>query len=341
MAAHRIFCTLGTLSEVIGLREGRPYSTVYSVIEKLGYIYLDCESEDVHKLALLNPLVKKLIKRANREIFCQQSWEQAIKSPRADDIFLLLPRNSKPFGEFRTQMGVLLTCSLSDMQIIDELATNHYRPYNLLTEDQKRKLKEHEEEYEDISSWKDVLATINIAPLNSAVIIDNYLLSKFDRRKPSLYTIIQSLVPKGLAIPFHLTIFIYNKNGELKKEKMEQVISEIHGLKLGSRIKVSIVAHTSGDVTHDRRILTNFHLITSGRGFGVMDSRGVKENAQGEVVSTFYNIGNCIITYSTSVKQIHSHILDWMRDIYIDRKGMEALYAFEVGDDFNNRLLSE
>lgn len=265
---------------------------------------------------------------------------QDIKVPRADDIFLLLPPASKPYSNYREKMGVLLTSSLTDMQVIDDMSTSHFRPFNLLTADQKRKLQEHGEEYEDISSWKDVLATVDVTPINAAIIIDNYLLSSnFDRRKPSLYNLIQSLVPNGLAIPFHLTIFLYNKNGELKKEKMEQVISEIHELKLGSKIQVSIVAHTSGNVTHDRNILTNYHLITSGHGFGIIDYRGVKENAIGEVKSTLHNIG--FLPSTSSVKHQHSHILDWMKDIYIDRRGMESLYAFEVGDSFNNRLLSE
>ncbi len=340
MAAHRIFCTIDTLSEVIRLRKDRPYSTVFSVIEKLGDLFLDSISgAELQKLATINPLVNKLIKRPNRKIFSNQSCEEAIKAPVADDIYLMLPPMSKPYVGYRDSKGVLLTLSLTDMQIIDDLGNIHYRPYNLLTDEQKRKLREHGEEYEDISSWKDVLSSLKIAPINAAVIIDNYLLCKFDRRKPSLYSIIQSLVPSGLSIPFHLTIFIYNKNGELNKEKMEQVVSEIHGLRLGSKILVSIVAHTSNDVTHDRNILTNYHLITSGKGFGVADFRGIRENAKGEVVSTFNNISN-LPAYS-SVKHIHSHILDWMRDIYVDRRGMESLYAFEVGDKFDNRLLSE
>lgn len=341
MAAHRIFCTKDTLSEVIRLRKDRPYSTVLSTIEKLGDLYLEIDSNsELLKLAAINPIVNKLIKRPARSIKCVNTVLQDIKMPRADDIFLLLPPASKPYLNYREKMGVLLTSSLTDMQVIDDMGTSHFRPFNLLTADQKRKLQEHGEEYEDISSWKDVLATIDVAPINAAVIIDNYLLSSnFDRRKPSLYNLIQALVPNGLAIPFHLTIFLYNKNGELKKEKMEQVISEIHELKLDSTIEVSIVAHTSGDVTHDRNIVTNYHLITSGRGFGVIDYRGVKQNAQGEVKSTFHNIS--FLPSTTSIKHQHSHILDWMRDIYIKGRGMESLYAFVVGDSFKNRLFHE
>lgn len=341
MAAHRIFCTKDTLSEVIRLRKDRPYSTVWSAIEKLGDLYLQIDSKaDLLSMAAVNPLVNKLLKRPSRDISCIKSVSAEVKSPRADDIFLLLPPESKPFVDYREKMGVLLTSSLTDMQVIDDICSLHYRPFNLLTVDQKRKLQEHGEEYEDISSWKDVLSTFKLAPINASIIIDNYLLSSnFERRRPSLYNLIQALVPNGLVIPFHLTIFLYNKNGELKKEKMEQVISEIHELKLGSKIQVSIVAHTSGNVTHDRNILTNYHLITSGHGFGVIDFRGVKENAMGEVKSTLHNIN--FLPSTSSVKHQHSHILDWMRDIYIDRRGMESLYAFEVGDNFNNRLLSE
>ena len=341
MAAHRIFCTKDTLSEVIRLRKDRPYSTVLSTIEKLGDIYLEIDSNsELLKLAAINPIVNKLIKRPARSIKCVNTVLQDIKEPRSDDIFLLLPPDSKPYSNYRERMGVLLTFSLTDMQVIDDMSTSHFRPFNLLTADQKRKLQEHGEEYEDISSWKDVLAAIDVTPINAAVIIDNYLLSSnFDRRKPSLYNLIQALVPNGLAIPFHLTIFLYNKNGGLKKEKMEQVISEIHELKLGSKVQVSIVAHTLGNVTHDRNILTNYHLITSGHGFGVIDYRGVKENAMGEVKSTLHNIG--FLPSTSSIKHIHAHILDWMKDIYIKGRGMESLYAFVVGDNFKNRLFFE
>lgn len=341
MAVHRIFCTKNTLSEVIRLRKERPYSTVLSTIEKLGDIYIECDSDsELKSLAAINPIVNKLLKRPNRNIRIIQSISQEIKSPRADDIFLLLPPDSKPYADYREKKGVLVTSSLTDMHVVDDLCTTHFRPFNLLTDEQKRKLSKNGEEYEDISSWKDVLSTINVMPINAAIIIDNYLLSSnFERRRPSLYSLIQALVPSGLTIPFHLTIFLYNKNGELKKDKMRKVISEIHELKLGSKIMVSIIAHTSSDTTHDRKILTNYHMITSGRGFGVMDFRGVKQNAQGEVTSTFLNIS--FLPPMNSLKHIHSHVLDWMKDIYIDRHGMESLYAFEVGDDFNNRLISE
>lgn len=341
MAAHRIFCTKETLSEVIRLRKDRPYSSVFSIIEKLGDLYIECcNAAEIRSFATTNPIVNMLLKRGSRHIYSIQSATHEIKCPQADDIFLLLPPESKPYANYRVNKGVLVTTSLTDMQVIDNLCTSHFRPFNLLTEAQKRKLAKNGEEYEDISSWKDVLSTIDVAPINAAIIIDNYLLSNsnFERRKPSLYSLIHALVPTGLTIPFHLTIFLYNK-GELKKEKMEKVISEIHELKLGSKIMVSIIAHTSGDVTHDRKILTNYHMITSGHGFGVIDFRGIKDNAQGEVTSTFFNIS--YMPAMNSLKHIHSHVLDWMKDIYIDRHGMESIYAFEVGDDFNNRLISE
>lgn len=341
MASHRIFCSKYTLSEVIRLRKDRPYSTVLSIIEKLGDLYIEIGSkEELSSLANDNPIIKKLIKRPSRSNTCVKSVLQEVKNPRADDIFLLLPPESRSYIGYRDKMGILLTTSLTEMQVLDDLGTIHYRPYNLYTVDQKSKLKKYEEEYEDISSWKDVFATINVAPINAAVIIDNYLLSSnFDRRRPSLYSLIQAIVPEGLVIPFHLTIFLYNNKGELKKGKMEQVVSEIHELKLGSKIEVSIVAHTSGDITHDRNILTNYHLITSGIGFGVIDSRGVKHSAQGEIISTFHNIS--FLHSTNSIKHKHSHILAWMKDIYNNGRGMESLYAFKVGDNFHNRLLPE
>lgn len=221
MAAHRIICTIDTISEVIRLRKERPYSTVWTAIEKLGDLYLQIDSKaELLSMAAANPLINKLVKRPSKSISCIKSVSTEAETPHADDIFLLLPPESKSFADYREKMGVLLTSSLTDMQVIDDICSFHYRPFNLLTADQKRKLQEHGEEYEDISSWKDVLSTFKLAPINAAVIIDNYLLSSnFERRHPSLYNLIQALVPDGLAIPFHLTIFLYNKNGELKMRK--------------------------------------------------------------------------------------------------------------------------
>lgn len=339
MAGHRIFCTKDTLFEVIRLRKERPYSTVLSTIEKLGNVYVECSSESELKgLASINPIINKLLKRTNRDIKVIKSMDSEIKNFRADDIYLMTPPISRPYVDFKSKMGLLVTTSLKDMQTIDDLCYTHYRPYNLLTQAQKSRLQQHGEEYEDISSWKDVLDATQLTPVNAAIIIDNYIFHTFNRRKPSLYSLIKALVPEGLSIPFHLTIFVNNGKNDLKKERMEQVVKEIHELKLGSEIRVSIVAHMSGDITHDRKILTNYHLITSGRGFGVIDNKGVHENAQGEVKSTFHNI-NLILSH-TSDKHIHSQVLDWMREIYFHEKG-DGLYAFEVGDDFDNRLLAE
>lgn len=338
MAAHRIFCTTQTLSDVIRLRRERPYSSVMNVIEKLCDVKLECENaEEVRKLAETNPIIRKLMKRANRSVNCVNSIHESIKNPFPDDIFLLTPPDSRPYGDYRDKMGLLVTRSLTDMQVIDDLCYTHFRPFHLLTKEQKQHLTKHEEEFEDISSWKEVFDIIKIAPINSAIIIDNYVFSNFERRKSSLYSIIRSLVPDGLKIPFHLTIFTFNKSDQIKQEKMNQVVNEIHGLKLGSKIEVQIIVHTQKDLTHGRYILTNYHIIPSDKGFNVIDFRGVHEETQGEIMSTFHNVN--FIPSATSVKHIHSQLLDKMRDI--EKKIANSLYSFKVGDEFDNRLLTD
>ena len=340
MSAHRLFCTLQTLLSVIGRRKERPYSSVCSVIEKLSDLYIECNGkEELIYYTKVNPVFNKLVKQISRKIIPIISIKEEIRLPNPDDIFLMLPPESRQYIGYREKKGLLITYSLTDLQVIDDICNKHFRPYSLLTDDQKKNLKAHDEEYEDIKSWKEVFDKLSPTPINSAIIIDNYIFhDDSNKLQYSLYNIIKSLVPDGLQIPFHLTIFVYNKDGELKEDKMKCIVEDIHALKLGSDIKVSIIAHTNGFETHDRMILTNYHLMTSGRGFGVIDCKGVYKPAQGVVYSTFHNIDN-LMSY-TSIKHQHSQILDWLKDIYIDHKGMNALYAFEVGDTFNNRLIS-
>ena len=340
MAAHKIYCTLQTLSEVIRLRKDRPYSSTFSVIDKLCDIKLECEMSEFEKLRVANPIINKLFKRGSKSISCGASIDKAIINPNADDIFLMTPPNSRLYSEYREKMGLLVTSSLTDIQFIDDLCHIHFRPYTLLPETQKQRLRAHEEDFEDITSWKEVFDPIKLAPINSAIIIDNYIFNEFEQRDATLYSIIRSIVPNGLKIPFHLTIFVNrgsDNEHKITKKKMEQVVDEIHGLNLGSEIKVSIIAHTIKDTTHDRNILTNFHIISSGKGFGNFGHNGVKDIAQGSITSTFHNIN--FLPSSATIKHQHSIILDWMRDIYIDKKGMNSIYAFEVGDKFDNRLL--
>lgn len=337
MAAHRLFCNIQTLSEVIRLRKDRPYNSVFSVIEKLSDIYLEAmDKAQIMKLASINPVINKLLKRVNRNISPTNDIKNEIRSFKADDIFLMLPPDSTKFSEFRETHGILITKSLTDMEVLGNLCQTNFRPFNFLTEKQKEHLKKNYEEYEDISSWAEIFDSIKIEPINAAVIIDNFLFNNFDGRKASLYNIIKILVPHNLKIPFHLTIFIYN-DGNLKKEKMEVVINEIHNL--NPKIQVSILAHTIKDETHDRHILTNYHFITSGRGFGTTDFRNAKYNAKGLITSTFHGID--FLPSIQTFKHQHSQLIDLLKDIYIDKKGMESVYAFEVGDKFNNRLLED
>lgn len=339
MAAHRLFCNIQTLSEVIRLRKDLPYSSVYAVIDKLSDIYLEAvDKASIIRLASTNPIINKLLKRVNRKIKPIKEIKAEIVSFKADDIYLMLPPDSSKFSEYRESHGVIVTKSLTDLEFVGNLCQTNFRPFNFLTEKQKEQLTKNYEEYEDISSWADVFDGIKIEPINSAVIIDNYLFNNFDGRKSSLYTIIKKLVPNNLEIPFHLTIFVYNDGG-LKKEKMAQVINEIHSINLGSKLQVSIVAHTVKDETHDRHILTNYHFITSGRGFGTTDFRHVKYNAKGLISSTFHGVE--FLPSLNTFKHQHSQLVDLLKDIYIDKKGMESIYAFEVGDKFNNRLLED
>lgn len=130
MAAHRIFCTKDTLSEVIRLRKERPYSTVLSTIEKLGNVYVECTSESELKgLAAQNPIINKLLKRVNRDIKAIRSMDSEIKNFRADDIYLMTPPASRPYVDYKHKMGLLVTTSLTDMQMIDDMCYTHYRPY--------------------------------------------------------------------------------------------------------------------------------------------------------------------------------------------------------------------
>lgn len=341
MAPHRLFCTDQMLLLIIEHREERPYNSVYAVIDKLSDIYIETANVgEFLDYTKTNPILKHLAKRPHREVkFFDRPIEKEIEEALANDIFLLLPPESNSYVGYREKRGLLVTYSLPDLQVIDDLCRKHFRPYSLLTEKQINRLNGNE--YEDIKSWKEVFDTLSPTPINSAIIIDNYIFAKnnISYNKYSLYSIIKSLVKSNLQVTFHLTIFTYNENGLLKKDKIEQVIKEIHDLNLGLEVKVSIVVHMDKDEFHDRMILTNYHRITSGIGFSVINSKGViQKDAEGDIIATFHNIENLESYNSMSHK--HAQMLCKVKHIYDKVNSGSEYYGFIVGDTFNNRLIS-
>ena len=151
-----------------------------------------------------------------------------------------------------------------------------------------------------------------------------------------MFAILKSIAPKGLKQDFHITIFFNNSPNSwtgkipLTKEDAELLVKEIKNLNLCDSVKVTIVAHSVKSTTHDRELITNYHYMYSGCGFGVVDENGVTEVAKGQVQHVF-----CGMDYSITIKQIQAQAVMWLKSIFNKERGGDSRFSYIVGDKVN------
>lgn len=339
MGVQQAYCSMSFLENIIKQRKSsNPHKIAFELLKKLCDIHVDIPKQEFIKLSNDNEVLKILLKREHRSIKTYTDEEKQINDAKADDLFFFSDIDKKRSASEKTSRGILLAVQ-SDMYMFERITHVQYRPFNLAP----RKIRDCSDnvEFEPIDSWQEVLDDIDITPINAAVITDNYMFTeKFsERKRNSLYALLKGIVPSTLEIPFHLTIFFNNNNGILNKEEAQNIVTEIHGLNLCKDLKVSIVAHLVKNTTHDRELLTNYHYMYSGAGFSVIDNRGIQEVAKGEIKSVYHCVAT--IPAQTTVKHLHSQVLEWLKQIYYRERGQSSPFTYEVGDDFDNRLLAD
>lgn len=106
-----------------------------------------------------------------------------------------------------------------------------------------------------------------------------------------------------------------------------------------NRLKINIIAHGVTETTHDRHIITNYHIINSGKGFSVIDESGIQEVTTGGGKSVYNNIDTKTMGMLTG-KHIQCQMLEWFSAIYKQLDDSRNDY-YVIGDKFDNRLLAK
>lgn len=112
---------------------------------------------------------------------------------------------------------------------------------------------------------------VNREKCNSMIIID-----KFIDRWPNknLYAILDTLVPKKLSVPFHLTVFEKEEHGTI-----ENLYNEILTWQKNYRSKLDMkITVCRLSEVHDRVIITNKRWFKSGAGFDLITPENCAEN---------------------------------------------------------------
>ena len=335
---HNTYCNRDFLDEIIKGRKKVPaLGIAFTILNKLSNIIVDIPKEDLKKLIENDETYKRLNKRENKA-FQAREWIKVFNPENViDDVFLINEGDIDNYKNIRQEYGCLIIANeQNDLRSLERMVKGH--PFNLVPKADRiddPTIISHD-------SWTQFFNEFNLSPLNAVVITDNFMFgSKFEEQKEySLFAILKSIAPKKLKQDFHITIFFNNDPDKrsgvvpLTKEKAEKLVNEIKDLNLCTSVKVSIIAHTIKSTTHDRELITNYHYMNSGVGFGVVDAKGVREIAKGRVLHVF-----CDMEGSVTTKQIQAQASLWLKPILDGDKGRDASYSYIVGDtDVVNRL---
>jgi hypothetical protein len=295
MEGQTVYSSYELLDEVFVFKnDSDDHSFLYDIINDHSHVMLDLTDQEFDKLIVKNPYIKALLKRPSKKTYPLKEYfnqiETADLSQHARDIFLL-NKTSEICNNLMNVSGVLTLCSetLSEIKI---LTKRNYRSYS------KGQASASDN---NSGAWRNFFGEYNLNPLNSIVVIDNFLFNKIELGKRNLISLIKAVLPERLEISFQILIVLNNKEGKFSTEKLNKIKHDIE-TELKSdvqyQIDVSIVTYLSKkEEFHKRVIVTNYHLISADYGFDVFDEKGNAEKpndifVSGAYFSLKYNTGD-------------------------------------------------
>lgn len=336
-AVQKSYCTVQFLENMRKQRKTElGYKVASRIIEDLSDVYIDATNEEREYLIKNDQYFRMLFKRENKSLKSAVGWKSTVQFDSiADDVFFIHPDYISGYKEIQEKFGcIIISSDEADLRRLVQF--NDKRGYVCIVPKDDR-ISQLDSAYQD--SWNQALCTCRITPINSLIISDNYLFSeKFTERKENgLFALLKGLIPSQLETDFHIAIFSHVGKNLFKREQAEELITEIRNLFPDMGMKISIIVHTKKSTTHDREILSNYHRLTSGAGFSLIEGDGIKEVARGTIEPVFHALVTTDKNHMVT-KHFHFQTIEWLKEIYSGRSGMLAETTYIVGDK-EHRLL--
>lgn len=332
MAFQKVYCSQNEFNELFLTDVNN--DILEKIITDFCDIYMDIEESEIIVLSSENPIFKRLLKRDSGTIISAINEFESIRSnsffPFLNDILILNKETNT--GAIRNDFGILALKS-DDKEYLESLDYHFGYSFN------KGKDKEN-----PFKTWSDVFKSKKIEPLNSAIIIDNFLWNNIDdfhnENLENLYPIFENLIPKTLKIPFHISIITSNNKSCYSKKFIEKLNKIVKNLKAstGVNIEISLSTHTDAvkDDIHERVILTNYHYIYSDKGFNVFKDNKIILSTKGDRNWVFKDVRN----YYGEIRKHHQiENLNMVKKRILSNQKIDTDVIFNLGNT-NNPLLN-
>jgi hypothetical protein len=287
MEGQTVYSSFECLDEVFLFRDNE-HEFLYNIITKYSNVMIDIGENEFEKLLKDNPFIKSLLKRPHKNIYPLKKFFDNIDDedlsifPR--DIFLL--DKPKSFCDSRIDKYGVLVLSAESLSDVVILCKRQHKSYT----------KGDETDNNENIGWRSFIDSFELQPINSLVIIDNYIFNNENSGKNNLINLIGSLLPKNLEISFQVLIVIDNRSAIYNLERLEVLKNEIqHDLRnnVEYEINVGIVTHPLKQEFADRFLISNYHIIESSHGFDCYNNDGMAtRDHQSTILSAFYTLRN-------------------------------------------------
>jgi hypothetical protein len=274
---RQAYCTLEALEEIYAFQDEQPYDTLHQLLETHHHICVHLPDDEFDTQLAANKCLLYFAKRAstrkgydlsNTAIPYQQTVAMTASSELAGTVFVV-DDNPATCAQWSADYGV---CIVSNQ---DPAAAEY------LTQELARKEIRIAKSYRNTVSgvertgWYSALnprlKAWQASPLNSLVIVDNYLLGdkgdKLATGKENLISLLDTLLPDALSIDFHLLIVTNNESGFLKARNLNLLADSIRKV-LNRTYRIEIGVVTRDDAPEHRRVLvSNYYFGASHHGF--------------------------------------------------------------------------
>lgn len=295
-------------------------------------VYLDLDEEEILNLIEENPIFKSFSKREIGSVIPAKEDFENIKKfhyiPFLNDILVLNENfNTK---KIRDDLGIL-AIKPDEIEYLESL--DYHFGYSF-----------QKDEKNDFNSWEDVFNLKPLEPINSAIVIDNFLWKNLDdfhdENLENLYPIFENIIPEKLKIPFHLSIITSNNKSLLSKkfiEKLNKIVKNLKA-KTGVDVEISLSTHTDTvkDDMHERVIITNFHYIYSDKGFNVFKDKKIVLSTKGDRNWVYKDVKNY---YGQIRKHQHFQNIQLVKKRISENHKIDNDVIFNIGNT-NNPLLN-
>lgn len=329
MAYQKAYCSLKEFNQLF---INNSNDILEKILTDFCEIYIDINDDEIDILKDENPILKSFMKRDIGTIHSAKNDFDNINknnfNPYLNDILVLDEKINTE--AIRNDFGILAI----KINEVDYLVGLDYQ-FGYSFEKGSKNI---------FNSWGEVFNLKSPEPLNSAIVIDNFLWKNLDdfhnENLENLYDIFNYLIPKTLKIPFHISIIISNNKSLITKKFTEKLSKIVKNLKAstGVDIEISLSTHTDTvkDDLHERVIITNYHYIYSDKGFNVFKDKKITTSTKGDRNWVYKDVRNY---YGQIRKHQHFQNIQSVRKRILENQKIDTEVIFNLGNT-NNPLLN-